>query len=186
MLITAMMGQTGKQILTLIRVFRRSGWAGLGLGLARAGMGLVLAGMVLSGAALAATSRVVPDIVVNPLSGVALNGYDPVSYFTRKEPVKGKPEFELFWSGVPWYFASEANMEVFYKAPEIYAPQFGGYGTMSLARGFLSDGNPLIYTVLNDRLFLFYSFSNRDAFNLTDKTTRVLAYANWPQLRTKN
>ncbi len=181
-MITAMMGQTGKQILTLMRVFKPLVDTGKRYALA----GVVLAGVISGGAALAATSKIVPDIVVDPLSGVAMNGYDPVSYFTEKAPLKGKPEFELFWGGVPWYFASEANMEVFYKNPKIYAPQFGGFGTMSLARGFLSDGNPLIYAVLNDRLFLFYSFSNRDAFNLSDKTARVQAYDNWPHLRTKN
>jgi len=182
MLITAMMGQTGKQILTLMKVFRLM----FGAGARHALAALLLVGLISGGAALAATSNIVPDIVTDPLSGVALSGYDPVSYFTQKEPLKGKPEFELFWSGVPWYFASEANMEVFYKNPQIYAPQFGGFGAMSLARGFLSEGNPLIYAVLNDRLFLFYSFSNRDAFNLTDKITRVKAYDNWPQLREKN
>jgi len=177
-----MMGQTGKQILTLMRVFGLLVDAGKKYMLA----GIVLVGMISSGAVLAATSKIVPDIVVDPLSGVALSGYDPVSYFTEKDPLKGKPEFELFWSGVPWYFASEANMEVFYKNPKIYAPQFGGFGTMSLARGFLSEGNPLIYAVLNDRLFLFYSFSNLDAFNLTNKIARVQAYDNWPQLHGKN
>ncbi|VAW17172.1 hypothetical protein MNBD_ALPHA12-2206 [hydrothermal vent metagenome] len=177
-----MMEQTGKQILIMKRIFRLLAGAGKKLALA----GLVLAGLVAGGAALAATSNIVPDIVVDPLSGVAMSGYDPVSYFTEKAPLKGKPEFELFWNGVPWYFASEANMEVFYKNPQIYAPQFGGFGTMSLARGFLSEGNPLIYAVLNDRLFLFYSFSNRDAFNLTDKSTRIKAYDNWPQLHDKN
>ncbi len=182
MLIAAMMGQTGKQILTLRRVFHSLAGAGRKWVL----VWLVLAGLIAGGQALAATSTLVPDIVVDPLSGVALGGFDAVSYFTEKEPLKGKPEFELFWSGVPWYFASEANMEVFYKDPQIYAPQFGGFGTMSLARGFLSEGNPLVYAVLNDRLFLFYSFSNRDAFNLINKSARVLAYDNWPQLRTKN
>jgi len=182
MLIAAMMGQTGKQILTLRRVFRPLAGAARKWALGW----LVLAGLIAGGPALAATSSIVPDIVIDPLSGVAMSGYDPVSYFTEKEPLKGNPQFELLWSGVPWYFASEANMEVFYKDPQIYAPQFGGFGTMSLARGFLSEGNPLIYAVLNDRLFLFYSFSNRDAFNLIDKTARVQAYDNWPRLRTKN
>jgi len=166
------MKQTGKQILTVRGILRWAAGAGLGL--------------VLSGTALAGTSRLLSDIVIDPLSGVALDGYDPVSFFTEEEPQKGKPEFELFWSSVPWYFTSEANLEVFFKSPQIYAPQFGGHGTMSLARGFLSDGNPLIYAVLNDRLFLFYSFSNRDAFFLTDKTVRVQAYDNWQRLRTKN
>lgn len=138
---------------------------------------------VASAASFASTSRLSSDVVVDPLSGVALNGYDPISYFTDVEPLPGKSDFELIWRGVPWFFASEGNMEIFLKAPEIYAPQYGGHGVMSLSRGFLSDGNPLIYKVVDNRLYLFYSFSNREAFEQADKIARVEAIGNWQRLR---
>lgn len=160
-----MMRQTGKQILTL------RGFRALFLG--------VMLALGVIGGANGGDSRVVPGMVVDPLSGVALNGYDAVSYFTDSEPVPGRPEFEFYWKGVPWYFSSAANLEIFAMAPEIYAPQFGGHGTMSLARGFLSDGNPLIYRVLDNRLYLFYSFGNREAFSLADKTARLKAIETW-------
>ena len=51
-------------------------------------------------------------------------------------------------------------------SPEIYAPQYGGHGAMSVARGFLSDSDPQIYTVFKQRLYLFYSAGNREAFLL--------------------
>ncbi|HHG90839.1 MAG TPA: hypothetical protein ENJ90_10235 [Devosia sp.] len=160
-----MMRQIGKQFLTLA-------------GLRTFFLGLVFVlGSGTSG--IGAASRVVPGMVVDPLSGVALNGYDAVTYFTEAEPVPGRPEFEFYWKGVPWFFSSAANLEIFAKAPEIYAPQFGGHGTMSLARGFFSDGNPLIYRVLDNRLYLFYSFGNREAFSLVDKTARVKAMDTW-------
>jgi|GEM_PF-260546 len=117
--------------------------------------------------------------VVDPLTGVALNGYDPVSYFTGDQPVTGRPEFELVWGGVSWFFASGANRDVFLRAPEVYAPQFGGHGTMGLARGYLSDGNPLVYAVIADRLFLFYSTANRDAFMQAQRASYERALRNW-------
>ncbi len=160
-----MMRQIGKQILTL------TGFRAIFLGL------VLVLGATASGTG--AGSRVVPGMVVDPLSGVALNGYDAITYFTQNEPMPGRPEFEFYWKGVPWFFSSAANLEVFAKAPEIYAPQFGGFATMSLARGFLSDGNPLIYRVLDNRLYLFYSFGNREAFSLADKTARVKAMETW-------
>ncbi len=164
------MRQTGKQILTM-RTF---------LG------GLVLGGLLLlAGSGVqASTFRINGDIVVDPLTGYALGGYDPVSYFTDPEPLPGRREFEILWGGVPWLFASEGNMDIFLKAPQVYAPQFGGHGVMSLARGFLSDGNPLIYKVQDNRLYLFYSFSNREAFELSDKVARLNALQNWQALRT--
>lgn len=145
---------------------------------------LVFVTVLLTGTpTFASSSRLSTDIVIDPLSGVALNGYDPVSYFTDAEPLPGKRDFELIWQGVPWFFSSEGNMEIFSKAPQIYAPQYGGHGVMSLSRGFLSDGNPLIYKVLDNRLYLFYSFSNREAFEQADKIARVEAIDNWQRLR---
>ncbi|MCF6326363.1 MAG: hypothetical protein L3J21_03610 [Devosiaceae bacterium] len=136
-----------------------------------------------SGPVLANSARLVSDMVVDPLTGVALNGFDPVSYFTDEAPMRGSADFEMFWRGVPWYFANEANLEIFSKSPDVYAPLYGGHGAMSLARGFLSDGNPMIYKVLDKRLYLFYSFSNREAFEMGDKIARINGINNWQQLR---
>lgn len=127
----------------------------------------------------AINSRLSQSVVIDPLSGAAMNGFDPVSYFTESEPLRGRADFEVIWNGVPWFFSTEGNMQIFINAPEVYAPQFGGHGVMSLSRGFLSDGNPMIYSVLDNRLYLFYSFPNREAFALADKIARVDASMNW-------
>jgi hypothetical protein len=125
---------------------------------------------------------VVTTIVTDPLTGVALEGYDPVSYFTEPQPLPGLPDYEYYWGGVPWYFASAANRDVFMRAPEIYAPQHGGYCEMSLARGFLSDGKPAIYIIEKMKLYLFYSAGNREAFLLSKADALARAEANWPHL----
>jgi YHS domain-containing protein len=119
---------------------------------------------------------------IDPLSGAALEGYDAVSYFTEPAPVAGRPEFEYYWADVPWYFATEANRDVFIRSPETYVPMFGGYATMSMARGFLSSGNPRIYTVLAGRLFLFYSSGNKEAFLLSPRDGFLKAQEHWTLL----
>jgi hypothetical protein len=140
---------------------------------------------LLSAALLAAQVRadgLAPAIVRDPLTGVALDGIDPVSYFTEPAPQQGLPDFEYDWSGVPWYFANGADRDVFIRAPEVYAPQFGGHATMALAQGFLSDGNPKIYVLAAKRLYLFYSTGNRDAFLAAPAASIKSARANWAQL----
>lgn len=160
-----MMRQICKQILTLIR---------------RTGLSVLLvAAMALPLPAGAVSGGGATIYVVDPLTGVALNGYDPVSYFTGDQPVTGRPEFELVWGGVSWFFANGANRDVFLRAPDVYAPQFGGHGTMGLARGYLSDGNPLVYAVIANRLFLFYSTANRDAFMQAQRSSYERAAQNW-------
>lgn len=120
--------------------------------------------------------------VVDFLTGVAISGYDPVSYFTEPEPLLGTPLHEYEWNGVPWYFASEANRDIFIRAPEVYAPLFGGHCAMSMARGFLSGGNPTIYRIVEDRLVLFYSVGNREAFDIARATMFARAATNWQAL----
>jgi YHS domain-containing protein len=59
--------------------------------------------------------------------GVAIQGYDPVAYFTLGKPTKGSAEFELEWMGAKWRFSSARHMNLFKSDPEKYAPQYGGY-----------------------------------------------------------
>lgn len=121
-------------------------------------------------------------IVTDPLTGIALFGYDAISYFTEDAPLVGQPEYEAQWGGVSWLFANAANRDAFLHAPEVYAPQFGGYGLMALSRGYLSEGNPNIYAILGGRLFLFYSTSNRDAFMASQRSAYLEAVINWKRL----
>lgn len=143
---------------------------------------LTIAAMLLGLAAPAAAASLVTSIVTDPLTGVAIDGFDPVSYFTGSEPQQGLPDYEYEWSGVPWYFANAANRDIFIRAPEVYAPQFGGHCLMSLSRGYLSDGKPRLYAIEAMKLYFFYSAANREAFLLSRGPALALAEANWPGL----
>lgn len=122
------------------------------------------------------------DIVTDPLTGVAIDGYDPVSYFIATEPQQGLPDFEYVWGGVSWYFTSAANRDVFALNPTVYAPQYGGHCVMSMARGYLSDGKPRLFTISGLRLYFFYSTANRDAFLMSPSDALAKSEANWPNL----
>ena len=58
-------------------------------------------------------------------NGVAIQGYDPVSYFMAKAPEKGKKEFASKVDTVTYWFASAKNKEAFDKDPKKFEPQFG-------------------------------------------------------------
>ena len=133
-------------------------------------------------ASLARADSLVTTIVNDPITGVAIDGYDPVSYFIESEPQPGKPDYEYVWQGVPWYFDSAANRDVFIRNPDVYAPQYGGHCVTALSRGYLSDGKPLLYVVDALRLYLFYSTANRDDFLMSKPEVLKAAGANWPKL----
>ena len=163
-IIGSMMKQTSKQILTMLAFV------------------LPLLGLGWLAAVPVRAQSVVTLIVTDPLTGIGIYGMDPVSYFTEPEPLQGRSDFEHIWQNVPWYFASAANRDIFARSPEIYAPQFGGHGAMAMARGYLSDSNPAIYLVFKQRLYLFYSAANREAFALAPDDAAIAAEANWAAL----
>ena len=103
-------------------------------------------------------------VVVNRYSGLAIEGYDPVAYFTDERAVRGMPDYEAAEAGAVWRFRNESNRAAFVAHPEIYGPQFGGYDPIDLARGVTYAGNPRFWVVAGQRLYLFGREENRAAF----------------------
>jgi hypothetical protein len=112
----------------------------------------------------AARASTTERIVVNRFSGLAIEGYDPVAYFTENRPVLGLPDFEAAQAGAVWRFHNEGNRASFMAHPEVYGPQFGGYDPVDVARGVTLAGNPFFFVVTRQRLYLFGIEANRDAF----------------------
>ena len=74
--------------------------------------------------------------------GIAIDGTDPVAYFTQGAPVKGSPEFTHSYNGATWYFASAANRDTFAADPAGYAPQYGGYCAYAVSGGYTASTIP--------------------------------------------
>jgi hypothetical protein len=127
-------------------------------------------------------ARVTQQIVVDWHSGLAIGGYDPVAFFTDGRPVVGTGEFELRYGGVVWRFSNAGNRAAFAQRPDIYMPQYGGYDPVSAARGVAVPGNPDVWAIVGERLFLFYSGAQREKF-LAD-STRLIATSQrrWPDV----
>lgn len=110
--------------------------------------------------------------------GLALNGFDPVTYRLGK-PMAGSAAHELVVNGVVWRFASAANLAAFREAPEIYAPAFGGFDPTGVAAGVAVDSDPTQFAIVGTRLFLFRSAANRERF-LRDGAMLATAQGLWP------
>jgi hypothetical protein len=50
--------------------------------------------------------------------------------------------------------ASEENKATFLGNPEKYAPQYGGYCAFGLSKGFKFDGDPNIFSIVDEKLYL--------------------------------
>ncbi|TNC13369.1 hypothetical protein FF100_11175 [Methylobacterium terricola] len=106
--------------------------------------------------ARAETPLGVPSLyAADPLTGLALRGFDPVSYRLGPDPAPGSPEHEFSWSGLVWRFTGAANRGAFARDPETYAPRLGGYDPEGVVAGRLIDADPLVAALREDRLYLF-------------------------------
>ena len=74
--------------------------------------------------------------------GLAINGFDPVAYFTEATARQGRVDTEYRLSGATWRFRNEGNRAAFADNPEVYMPQFGGYDPVAIARGTSVAGTP--------------------------------------------
>jgi hypothetical protein len=147
----------------------------------RAGLALTAcaAGWIWIVAAVAATTE---RIVTNPRTGLAIDGYDPVSYFIDGAAIVGRGEFEARFHGVVWRFRNSGNQAAFMDRPGDYEPHFGGYDPVAVARGAPSPGSPEIWLIVGRVLYLFYRVETRNEFQSDPKRLSVEAEAKWPDI----
>jgi hypothetical protein len=88
---------------------------------------------------------------------LAIQGYDPVAYFTDGKPTPGRPEYEYQWDEHRYRFASAEHRDLFKADPVRYAPQFGNYCAMALALGKVVVANPENWLVSDKKLYVFGS-----------------------------
>jgi thioredoxin-dependent peroxiredoxin len=116
---------------------------------------------------------------------LALQGYDPVSYFTKNVAVKGSPAVKTNYRGVTYQFASPENKKAFTDNPDKYLPTYGGWCATAMAKGEKVEIDPANFKVTDGRLYLFFKAFygnalkdwNKDEANLMTK-----ADANWKKI----
>ena len=112
--------------------------------------------------------------------GRAIRGTDPVAYFTEGRAVPGDPDIAHEWSGATWRFASEENRARFIADPAAYAPQFGGYCSWAVSKGYTASTDPEAWTIVDGKLYLNYSKDVQKQW-LADRDAAIArAEANWP------
>ncbi len=112
-----------------------------------------LAGIVLSTTLFA--SALAAGVDVNATTtGLAIRGYDPVAYFTAGAPTSGNWKISAEHNGATYRFASEENKKKFLADPQAFVPAFGGYCAFGTAMGFKFDGDPNIWKIVDNKLYL--------------------------------
>lgn len=118
-------------------------------------------------------------------SGIAIQGYDPVAFFTDHRPVKGSTEFVVKHEGAIYLFASKEHRGLFLKDSKMYEPGYGGYCAYGVSRDKLVDVDVNAFQIVDGKLLMQYSKGVRDDFNEDAKGNLAKANANWVKLLEK-
>lgn len=115
-------------------------------------------------------------------AGLALQGYDPVAFFTDGKPVKGSEMFPWRYGGATYLFATKEHREMFKADPTKYEPQYGGFCAFGVSKNKLVEIDVEAFQIVNGKLLLQYSKGVREDFNKDVKGNVLKADANWPGL----
>ena len=115
--------------------------------------------------------------------GLAIQGYDPVAYFTQNKAVKGNKQFAAMAEGATYYFSTNANKDLFIKDFKKYEPQYGGWCAYAMgATNERVEIDPETFKIIDGRLYLFYhSWVNNTLtkWNKDEVNLKKTADKNW-------
>jgi YHS domain-containing protein len=121
-------------------------------------------------------------LVFTDTKGVALEGYDPVSYFTDGKPAKGDPKIEATFNGALYHFVSQEHRETFEKAPTKYVPAYGGYCGYAASVGKVRPANPLLWSIVDGQLIVQHTKGAVELWETDVAGNKAKADTNWPKL----
>lgn len=118
----------------------------------------------------------------NIKNGIAIGGYDPVSYF-HGNPEEGVENFQYSYKDITYFFSSGFNLNKFKAEPEKYEPAYGGWCAYAMGEtGEKVKVDPETFKIVNGRLYLFYNFwanNTLEDWNKNERELKVKADNNW-------
>ncbi|MBO9448422.1 YHS domain-containing (seleno)protein [Ruegeria sp. R14_0] len=123
-----------------------------------------------------------PEVNLGHFNGLAMNGYDVMTYWRGGNPQKGDPEIAAEYNGATWVFLSDENRQAFLSDPAKFAPQFGGYCAYAASQNAVADVDPIAWRIWDDKLYLNYSIEVRRlwANKIDENIDKANGY--WPNL----
>jgi YHS domain-containing protein len=123
-------------------------------------------------------------------NGVALQGYDLVSYFTAHQAVRGSKANAVEHDGSTFYFASAENSMAFKKNPKQYLPKYDGYCAFAVAKNMKRvPSDPNTFKIVNGELLLFFNdfyqgqvVNTIVPWNQNEATMSASAERNWKNM----
>ncbi|MFM9951431.1 MAG: YHS domain-containing (seleno)protein [Saprospiraceae bacterium] len=118
--------------------------------------------------------------------GIAIQGYDPVAYFTQHKAVEGSKNIIEIVEGITYWFSSVANKDLFLKDYKKYEPQFGGWCAYAMGySGKKVEVDPETFKIVDGKLYLFYhtrANNTLTTWNNDENNLKAKADKNWQKI----
>jgi YHS domain-containing protein len=147
----------------------------------------IMAGLAITATSanlLAASPALAGGFVNVDSGGVAIQGYDPVAYFSAGAALRGDAQFSAQWQGATWHFVSAVNRDAFMAAPESYAPQYGGWCAYGATEGYAAETDPVeAWTIVDGKLYLNWDKDVKAQWSQDIPGFLAKSEANWPGIQ---
>jgi YHS domain-containing protein len=121
----------------------------------------------------------------NIKKSIALQGYDPVSYFDGK-PTEGQESVRYTYKGITYFFTGHVNLNKFKSSPDKYEPAYGGWCAYAMGEtGEKVKVDPETFKIIDGKLYLFYNFWGSNTLEDWNKNQQKLKEAgdrNWNKI----
>lgn len=121
-------------------------------------------------------------MVIDFYTGLAISGFDPVAYLIDHKAQPGLPQYEEKIAGFVWRFQNSGNLEIFRKQPDVYTPRFGGHDPVAASKGFIAPGDPALFLIFENRVYLFQSSESLSTFRRDPQRIASEADHLWPRI----
>ncbi len=119
------------------------------------------------------------------VDGIALRGYDVVSYFNGKSE-EGSGAFQTSHAGVMWRFTSAAHRDQFVANPQRFMPEYGGYCSVGMAHGGAVPTDPQAFALYKGKLYLNSNKLSRATWSYARDWMISRADPNWTKWLARN
>lgn len=117
--------------------------------------------------------------------GPAIDGYCPVAYKMAGKPIQGKKEFAVEHDGKTWHLANEKAMKAFKEDPSKFEVKYAGWCATGLSMGKQVEVDPTLFTVHNEKIYLFSSEDAKKAFDAKPAEMAKKAESNWSEMHSE-
>lgn len=144
---------------------------------------LVISGALFTNHALAKDEHNTVPGLTYAGAPLGLHGVDPVAFININSRIDGSDKFTGVHAGVAYYFANQANLDAFNKAPSKYTPEYGGFCAFGASVGKKFDGDPRFAAIHNGKLYVFLNETVLKEFQKDPEGTITKANQNWKKIQ---